>query len=141
MKYYVIVQGEYSDKQIVGVTDNHEKAIKYSKLNSTYDNPCYIEEYGELKVYFDNKNTDFYYHISFKNNKVLPDDCYCFNGKPDKQIIEYGQYYSVNVKAKNQHDAIKKAGDILAKYQSLKAQYSIEIDKLTKIASELVNKK
>lgn len=136
MKYYIIQQGEYSDRVILGVTKDQAKAIKYSKLNSTYDNPCFIEEYEELRITFDNSKEDFYYHVAFKDNVVISDECYCFNGRPDKQIIEYGKYYTVNVKAKNKNEAIKKASDVLAKYKALKIEYGKMIDDLVQSAKD-----
>lgn len=130
MKYYVILNGEYSDTQILGVTNNHDKAIKFSQLYSTYDNPCYIEEYEEPELHYDENKDHLYYHIEFKKDTVIEDECYCFCGQPDKQLIEYGDHYGVNIKAKNQRDAIKKASDLLAKYKALKIEYGKMIDDL-----------
>jgi len=140
MKYYVILSGEYSDIQIRGVTNNHDKAIKLSALYSTYDNPCYIEEYEEPEVLYEQYIDHLYYRIVFRDNSVIDDKCYCFFGRPDIQILDLGSYYEVNVKAINKREAIKKASDLLAKYQSLKIEYGKMIDDMTQCAKDKIER-
>lgn len=69
MTVYVIMKGEYSEKHIVTVTFDKEKAEKLVKYHSSYEDEAWVEEF-ETDATPDavlDKSTPVYYVVIWKN--------------------------------------------------------------------------
>lgn len=118
--YYIITKGYYSDKHIVAVTCDKQKAEKIKECYSNEYNDADIEKWEESTVSFEN-----YYHVeyntddsSYKIEKEPPDELY----SGVNSICEYyhNDGFSVNVQAENEDVALKIARDLWAEYKAEK---------------------
>lgn len=120
--YYVIMKGNYSDKHIIGVTSNEQKAQKIKECYSDKWKEARIEEWQEDDLCFNN-----YYTIKYD----ATDDVYSVE-KESPEFIEYNlnsicEYrnrdgFSVNVQAENEETALKIAIDLYAEYRAKKEE-------------------
>ena len=116
--YYVIMKGSYSDRHIVAVTCDQEKANKIKECYSDLWNEADIEEWQESDICFNN-----YYTINYD----AIDNTYSVE-KQSPEFIEYNmnsicEYYnrdgfSVNIQAENEDVALKIARDLYAEYKA-----------------------
>ena len=112
------MKGDYSDRHIVAVTCNQEKANKIRECYSDKWNNARIEEWQEDDICFNN-----YYTIEYD----AMDDVYLVE-KESPEFIEYNlnsicEYhnrdgFSVNVQAENEDVALKIARDLYAEYKA-----------------------
>lgn len=120
--YYVIMRGDYSDRHIVAVTCDKQKANKIKQ--------CYSDDYGEARIEQWEEsalNFDGYYRIEYNtldNNyeieKQLPEDVY----DDVNSICEYYHKdgFRVVVQAENKEIALKIARDLFAEYKAKKEE-------------------
>ena len=121
--YYVITKGHYSDKHIVAVTIDEQKAKKIKECYSDDYDKANIEEWEESTISFEN-----YYSIRYDTDddtyeieKVLPPD---ESWLDINSISEYwhNDGFSVNVQAENEDVALKIARDLWAEYKAKKEE-------------------
>jgi hypothetical protein len=115
------MKGDYSDKHIVAVTSDEQKAQKIKKCYSDSWDDARIEEWEESNVSFID-----YYHIDYNTTdntyeieKKSPDRFY---GEEANYIYEYyhNDGFSVNVQAESEDVALKIARDLWAEYKAKK---------------------
>lgn len=115
--YYVIMRGDYSDKHIVGVTCNQEKAQKIKECYSDSWREARIEEWDESDVNFNN-----FYEVRYNKvdedymvEKQSPDEVFNLN-----VICEYNSKdgFVVSVQAEKEDLALKIARDLYAEYKA-----------------------
>ena len=118
--YYVILKGIYSDKHIVAVTCDKQKAEKLKECYSDSHQNARIEEWEESNV-----NLRNYYYIEYDvfNNdydisKISQEDIYDDISK----VIEFsrGSELDVYVQADNEDLALKIARDLFTEYKAKK---------------------
>lgn len=115
--YYVVMRGDYSDKHIVGVTCDQEKAQKIKECYSDSWREARIEEWDESDVNFNN-----FYEVRYDK---VDDDYMVEKQSPDEVfdlniIYEYNHKdgFSVSVQAENEDLALKIARDLYAEYKA-----------------------
>lgn len=115
--YYVVMRGDYSDKHIVGVTCDQEKAQKIRECYSDSWREARIEEWDESDVNFNN-----FYEVRYDK---VDDDYMVEKQSPDEVfdlniIYEYNHKdgFSVSVQAENEDLALKIARDLYAEYKA-----------------------
>lgn len=130
MKVWLVWEGEYSDKDVIGVFGDEHVAEVYA---SRVDDGCYITEHEISKIEYD-KCINICYTIKI---------CYCDNNFQWESVKAYSAYkvgknrqklndvilneyphvtyYYVTVVAKSKDEAFKKANDLVAKYRAEKA--------------------
>ena len=121
--YYVIMKGDYSDKHIVAVTCDKEKAKKIKKCYSDDWNNARIEEWDEPTISFLP-----YYRIThdtttgkYETEKKSIDELY---GEEINYIYEYyhNDGFNVTVRAENETAALKIARDLWVEYKAAKEE-------------------
>lgn len=130
MKIYVVTQGEYSAYGIVGVAIDKKQAELIATLYSTYNDPCYVEEYDTEEIKVD-KDFAPNWFVEFDNDEIKR-VCHPFTGRKPFKVKEYNEnlkQYGVIVKAKDEEHAKKIAIDTLAQYKALKAELVLTGDK------------
>ena len=121
--YYVIMKGIYSDKHIVAVTCDKEKAEKIKECYSDDWNNARIEEWDEPMISFLP-----YYRITcdttigeYEVEKKSPEELY---GEEVNCIYEYyhNDGFNITVRAENEDVALKIARDLWAEYKAKKEE-------------------
>ena len=129
MKVWLVWRGEYSDASVIAVFDNERDAEIHAAM---VDDDCYIESHEVGKAEYD-RDKEIGYKIKmcyFDNEfKWVSVNGYFArrvgrNRPTVNKVFEanYGKavYYRVNVYAKSNESATKKASDIVAKYRAEK---------------------
>ena len=122
MKVYVIMKGEYSERHIVAVTLDKEKAEKLKKYHSSICDEAYVEEYEideTPESVFENQQTVYSVTIE-KSGKslVLPATTH-FGETPYKPRFYFSDdrtmTFTAYLTAKDEEHALKAAQDKRAK--------------------------
>ena len=115
--YYVVMKGDYSDRHIIAVTCDEQKAQKIKECYSDGYGSARIQEWEESNISFAN-----YYHIeynktndSYEIEKQSPEYAYEFNC-----IHEYynNNGFEADIQAENKDVALKIARDLYAEYMA-----------------------
>ena len=129
MKVWLVWQGEYSDKGVIAVFDNERDAEIHAAM---VDDDCYIDSREVGKAEYDrDKEIGYKIEMCYFDNEFR---WVSVNGYFARRVgrnrptvnnvseANYGKavYYKVNVYAKSNESAKKKASDIVAKYRAEK---------------------
>lgn len=129
MKIYIILEGEYSDRSIVGVAESRKLAEEYIKLHTTkYHEYFEIEEWDSNSVNIqtieDDKNGRFGYEISFYQSGGISNYQYLRIPETEVDFNRFDNIMSVYIECKEDeydHEKLFKiARDKRSKYLSEK---------------------
>ena len=118
MKVYIIQQGEYSDRCIVGITLTEERAKEIKEIadrsNTYYESD--IMEYDTDRLY-DAKAGDTYYSVLFSPKELFVGEAPIDVDFDNVNRVMHGPCNDiVYVFAKDKEEAVKKASDVRASF-------------------------